>query len=508
MLGDEERSALLVNSVGLIFITVCWSIPSLGKMFSDMVESLGVKRQLYQWLLRFLWILFGVNISSILLTTMKDTPSKTKEGLLYKGKHKEEELTGDGMKTIMLTPRSIKRDHTLPNDARKASPIKSGIPVQYYGTPLKAVTSTPSKSQISQSVMDSPSSHIPSTGSPWTDRAIGERLAGWTEQLKEQLVSMTPKKVTAISDDSAKVSSNFKLAKISLERKMHDPEETLRMLGLGLRLDEITERVRIWFIRKIIAPLAKDIREIDDEFGRLGLDHLGSQNPATFSLFAARYNNGIAPQGIMFVSGSGNSSRPQTLLELAQREPNNRLVQTRLRIERFLSFASLGSQRAVIIRRLREWAECGLNASWRHFGPIHQQLSLENPVSQSQPHSQSDREDENEMLMHLFCTFLDEHLPSEEFFEAQAFSARHFVALEEQPSDRSDTAVQIQQVRRLPSAHYQLIAGKHVYQTNAGSDHVFRIIAFFIEYVHRTSSGYLGIGNLGSPIIDLLSVLL
>ena len=80
------------------------------------------------------------------------------------------------------------------------------------------------------------------------------------------------------------------------------------------------------------------------------------------------------------------------------------------------------------------------------------------------------------------------------------------MAFEEKPSERSD-AIQIQQLLRDPSNYYRLIGGKNIYEVYAGSHNIFHVIVLLVEYVHRHHEGFLGIGNLASPKIDLVSIL-
>ena len=107
------------------------------------------------------------------------------------------------------------------------------------------------------------------------------------------------------------------------------------------------------------------------------------------------------------------------------------------------------------------------------------------------------------MLMHLFVKFLDEKLPSEDSTDAQPFSSKHFVGPEESISDRA-TSIQIQHITRQP-AYFRLLAGNTFYETYPRTP--FHVIILMVEYISLRHHGFLGIANLASPAIDLISIL-
>lgn len=281
---------------------------------------------------------------------------------------------------------------------------------------------------------------------------------------------------------------------VTLLRQVVAPDAALKELGLFRSIEEISENLRRWFSTKIIQPLHADIEAVTAELVKAKLEHLAPQSPASFSLFTRPPGtvSGLGDSIIMTAGNFARASKPQTLLDLSQKNPNDPIVQKRLSVERYLSFASLASHRVSVIRRISEMAQESLVQASR-WSPS-QLLGVTEPSNE-----------DAQILIHLFCTFMDKHLPSEHYYDSQPFSSKHFVAFEECPSSRHD-AIQIQQLHRQPP-YFRLIAEKKIYEVYPGSHNVFHVMVFFLEYVHRNYAGFLGIGNLGSPAIDMVSVL-
>ena len=107
--------------------------------------------------------------------------------------------------------------------------------------------------------------------------------------------------------------------------------------------DIYIENVRSWFIRKILAPLNEDIKRTDLELEASGLGHLCCRYPATYSLAAKSVDSDRAKSPYLFSSGiyGGEARRIQTVMDFVRSRPEDPLVKTRLRIERYLSNTSI-----------------------------------------------------------------------------------------------------------------------------------------------------------------------
>lgn len=350
------------------------------------------------------------------------------------------------------------------------------------------------------------SSPLPDTGSPRVNRIAVSNLPKWTDQLRAAVLERnlsTPKKIET-HDEREDVLSVSKVSKLPLERRIIEADRALIELGLASNLELITENLRRWISRKIIQPLTKDIENVTEEFAKAGLEYLAPQYPATFSLFSSRPTTNarmttdssmimLVPPSVSFQS----MVKPQTLVDLNQKYPQDPVVQKRLRIERYLSFAGLASQRVSVIGKIKEMAQdefLGSTLRWR--------ASLSSSLSSS---TAKEFGEHAQILINLFCTFMDENLPGETLHDTQPFSSRHFATNEESISGRFD-AVQLQQTQTSPP-QFQLIGGDSIYKVHPGSHNPLHAIVLFVEYTHIRHNGYLGVGNLASPAIDLISII-
>lgn len=278
----------------------------------------------------------------------------------------------------------------------------------------------------------------------------------------------------------------------AVERRLLTPDETLRDLGLVGRLDDLTENVRAWFSRKILGPLVADIDAVSQAFAKAGLDHLSPAHPASFAGSSGLGGGALGGSTTAFllknhitITPVAGGQQPQSLMDLAQASRNDPMVQTRLRIEKYLAFASLVPRRTFVLGRIRELAKGPLMAAFSHAPAA---LGIESDA---------------EILLSLFCGFLDEHLPSSDFYDTQPFSSRHFVPLGEKPSTRPE-AVQLQQHAQ---QDFRLVTPSKIYSSFPGPTNLFQAIVFLVDYVHCHHDGFLGIGNLGSWTISLVGIL-
>ncbi|PJF17402.1 hypothetical protein PSACC_02786 [Paramicrosporidium saccamoebae] len=404
-----------------------------------------------------------------------------------------------------------------PKSELKIPPVTSPTFSSIYGTPRsekvagsplvrshKSPYATPPR--ISTDYASVISSPLPDTGSPRINRVATERLSSWTEQLRQTLSTridqspLSKQHTTHITSSEAQTNPTSASSKspATISRKLIPADAALIELGLSCKIEEIAENLRRWFSIKILQPLKQDIDDTTRAFNEAGLEHLAPQNPASFSMFSRNSQSGNVTSGSYILSTTSNfatAAKPQTLLELGQKNPQDPMVQKRLRLERYLSFASLTSHRSAVLRRINELAEDGLTSAFRWTLSILQQHT-------SAPSMEND---DSLILMHLFCTFMDENLPSERYYDSQPFSARHFVALEDNPSMRPG-AIQIRQIQRQPP-HFRFIAGEKEYEIQQGVHSMFHAIVYMVEYVHRHSNGFLGVGNLASPAFDLIDIL-
>jgi hypothetical protein len=212
-----------------------------------------------------------------------------------------------------------------------------------------------------------------------------------------------------------------------------------------------------------------------------GLDHLNPFHPASFS--ASLFGGAVPAPALksLIAINPGGLQQPQSLMDLAQRSQEDPMVQKRLRLEKYLAFANLASRRSFVIGRIQAMAKGNLLAAF-------------NPAQ--------GLDSDTEILLSLFCTFLDEHLPSSDYYDAQPFSGKHLIRMGEKPSTRPD-AIQIAQIG--PQS-FELIADSLIFKSYPGPNNLLHSIIFLVEFVQRHREGFLGIANLASPSIGLSAI--
>lgn len=327
-------------------------------------------------------------------------------------------------------------------------------------------------------------------GTPAAADDLSKRLPAWTDKLMGVISAAGPVDKESGKDTGQQQSPEVpvrdanevptKVSKV-VERRSLTPDESVAELSLGLDMERATEGLRAWFSKRILQPLARDIDETVSALAKSGLDHLNPFHPASFS--ASLFGGATQPPALksLIAINPGGAQQPQSLMDLAQRSQEDPMVQKRLRLEKYLAFANLASRRAFVIGRIQAMAKGNLLAAF-------------NPAQ--------GLDSDTEILLSLFCTFLDEHLPSSDYYDAQPFSGKHFIRIGEKPSMRPD-AIQIAQIG--PQS-FELIADGFIFRSYPGPSNLLHSIIFLVEYVQRHREGFLGIANLSSPSIGLSAI--
>lgn len=242
----------------------------------------------------------------------------------------------------------------------------------------------------------------------------------------------------------------------------------------------------------VIKPLVVDIDKVEAAFQSNGMSHLGPLCPASMTLLNSSGNNSSVDLRPAFFVSPGvvaATSRPQTLMELAQTSRHDPMVQARLRIEKYLDVAAGVGQvsagpRVALVRRLRAMAA----------SPAALVSSVDDDTSG----------DDALLLMHLFCTFLDERLPSSDLYSAQPFTSRYFYHQSSSQVD-ANCPVAIVQCGRNPPA-FQVVTGELVMtpMSTTPTHNCMHTLVLFAAFVEKRLAGHLGIANLRSRSVQLI----
>lgn len=354
---------------------------------------------------------------------------------------------------------------------------------------------TPSSKSIN---LRTPSALLTSPHSPFTVKTPVEEQQ--SRSVPSSLVSTPDSK--AVSEEKTSEAADEKSLKSSpkktpIQRRQLKGEECLRELSLQRDFEDRVEEMRRWLWTMVIKPLVEDIDKVEAAFQSNGMSHLGPLCPASMSLLnSTGGGSGVDLRPAFFVSPGvmTATSRPQTLMELAQSSRHDPMVQARLRIEKYLDVAAGVGQvsagpRVALVRRLKAMA-----------------------ASPSALVTASNPDDDALLLMHLFCTFLDERLPSSDLYSAQPFTSRHFIPLNNNNQDHNSSdfiephcGIALVQCSRNPPA-FQVVTTDMVFTplSTCATNNCLHVLVLFSAYVEKRLAGHLGIANLRSRSLQLI----
>jgi hypothetical protein len=155
---------------------------------------------------------------------------------------------------------------------------------------------------------------------------------------------------------------------------------------LSSDLETYIENVRRWFTRKIIVPLSLEISKVDSALESAGLSHLSSRCPANYSMAAKSMDAEFISSHLCLTAPTGyNDAKIQTLNDLERMRPNDPIVQSRLKIEKYLSIALISSHRIALIKRISALADGSFLASFHHqFSGLSSENSRIDPFNDTQ----------------------------------------------------------------------------------------------------------------------------
>ncbi|OMJ24856.1 Transmembrane protein [Smittium culicis] len=237
------------------------------------------------------------------------------------------------------------------------------------------------------------------------------------------------------------------------------PEEVYENFNLNSTMPVYIERIIKWFSKCLLQPLASKILYIDNIFDNNGLSHLNCQNSSN----AIPFNlNPVYPQQTtsLFMSASSqNQSTPATLSQLSLPQYSSQEhVKQRLSLEKYLSVPNYDHSRKYIVHRILLLASSNFLKEYKWDG------GGDHPDTKHW-NSSSDPPD-SLILFHLFCTFLDETIPSGFQRNKNSFSSKYLLSIEDKPD--SSLPFQIIQVVKKPP-HFCLVVKNTYYDAPAVS---------------------------------------
>ncbi|KND03703.1 uncharacterized protein SPPG_01168 [Spizellomyces punctatus DAOM BR117] len=287
-----------------------------------------------------------------------------------------------------------------------------------------------------------------------------------------------------------------------------EPQKTLDEWNVGSYIDEWTENARKWLATKVVKPLARRIELSDYYFSELGLDHLqcGSAtmqaglmaaNMAAMEAITASTTG--APNSSLFgstsVSTQSVDGKYPTLYDISQKLRKNLVVQERLKLENHLTLPEFNC-RGYIVERIKILAKGNNLAMYQWNG---------GSDMEGKPWSNDKQPTDAQLVMHLFCRFMDEMMPGENFatYGNFPFSSKFFIPIGSKPGPSH--TIQIRHYTKWPP-HFHVVVEGTVYDIYSGRNDVFHTVCLFAHYIREEASGYIGLLNVGGKAVELTSV--
>ncbi|KAJ3171857.1 hypothetical protein HDU87_008247 [Geranomyces variabilis] len=308
-----------------------------------------------------------------------------------------------------------------------------------------------------------------------------------------------------------------------------DPEKTHQEWRITNYIDEWSDNMRAWVANKVVKPLAERIAKSDAFFTENAIGHLccarstidhspippqlaaAAQTPVpapASSFGASAFGRPLAAPSSFFKSAvpPAQPQKPQSLYELAQNFKNLPWAQERIRLENYLTIPDY-TCREYIVQRIKTLATGNNLVNFRWNGG-----SDWAGVPWTSDHFPTDAQ----LVMHLFCRFLDERMPGgnkSATFGSFPFSAKHVVPVGRKPDVLR--SVQLRHYTKWPPHYHTVIEGKiydlysvwdnliagnvmaalltlNVRRNYQGRNNVFHALCLFAYYIKIEAGGYVG----------------
>jgi hypothetical protein len=270
--------------------------------------------------------------------------------------------------------------------------------------------------------------------------------------------------------------------------------ETIKKLNISHSIDRWSDQLRIWFSTLVLGPLIGAIKVYEDfyktpitkvSFQSKIQTTAGSTQPQKSNAFvwtaSPSSKTGNSPFGAIKAQNT-DQVNPDALANFHS-------------IDKYISMDLV--QKEELISRIKHLCSTHVLCDYSWDG----KRSMENKDDEKIADAQ--------ILMHLFCAFLDEKVtPSNQLAHDRPFSAEHFAIfpLNFAPDQPIANAVIVQSHRNPP--HFDLlINGKELWEIKEGPNNLFYCLVIFIHHFHKNYKGFLDGTWLGPPIIQLLKVI-
>ncbi|KAL5039723.1 hypothetical protein RTP6_006851 [Batrachochytrium dendrobatidis] len=298
---------------------------------------------------------------------------------------------------------------------------------------------------------------------------------------------------------------------------VREPTKTLKEWKTGHYIDKWAEEIRKWLATHLLAQLVERIDAVDQLLTTAGLSHLSCSVMSPIEgvqikepVVSAGMTNTVKPtnyfglpnttQTPLFGRGvqaatqpNQPSAAPQTLQQLADQLPLEPMVKERVILEGYLAVGKYSSRDYIIYRiKVLATGSCLAQYKW-NGGQTWKGKQWNHDVYPS----------DAEIIMHLFCKYLDEKIMILEPHKYRGFTDKHFL-----PSGAKPSLLPIYMIREQSKwpAHYQLVVENTIWDLHPNRNNLFHTLAMFIYCVKVISSGYIGLLYIGGVATQLLDI--
>ncbi|ORX70376.1 hypothetical protein BCR32DRAFT_272398 [Anaeromyces robustus] len=291
------------------------------------------------------------------------------------------------------------------------------------------------------------------------------------------------------------------------------PQWVINELQVESYLDYWTENLRKWLSQKILTPVVKQIEIVDKLLADNNLEFLNCSNAslidnaaalnAALALYKSSSNNTTNKPVSTFSMGSTSGmfgtqnqikAQPKNLIDFIQLYKDNPITQERIKLEKCLMIGDYHC-RGYIIERIKTLARGGCLAAYRWDSG-----SDWNGKAWNQERFPTDAE----IILHLFCSYMDFQMPGQG--STNTFTNEYYVSKDGKHSPYLEH-IQIKQVEKYPP-RYSFIARGCIWGVYPKRNNLFQTICLFLYFFKLEHSGYLGLFNLDTKGIELLSQVL
>jgi len=240
-------------------------------------------------------------------------------------------------------------------------------------------------------------------------------------------------------------------------------DEMWKKLGLNKKdIDVWTENIRKWLAQTVVEPLVQEISNINNRLTQMGSPelHIGTISHSSLQNLA--------------------TTKYQHLPSLPS----------------IIPYLTVTTNQEYLVSRLKELSTGGCLRLYRwDSGGAYKGKAWN-----------SDLPADAQIISHLFCAYMDTHLPSNPRYpEGKSFTGLHFLKTPSKPSDKKSPLCMYQSRTQKP--HFKVLVEDVIWELPNGRNNLFHAIVVFLNYAKKNYHGMLERVNLGASGINILWVL-